>query len=56
MIQDFFGTYRLEIVYLHIISAVVWVGGMITLRYAAHQSFQNIEDSRMRLTRASHAL
>jgi len=56
MIQEFFGTYRLEIVYLHIISAVVWVGGMIALRYAAHQSFQSIEDPRIRLTRASHAL
>ncbi len=56
MIQEFFGTYRLEIVYLHIISAVVWVGGMIALRYAAHQSLQSIEDPKIRLTRASHAL
>jgi len=56
MMQEFFGTYRLEIIYLHIISAVVWVGGMIALRYAAHQSFQNIKDPKEKLTRASQAL
>lgn len=44
------------IVFLHVISAVVWVGGMIAMRFAAHHSFASIEDPRMKLTRIAHAL
>jgi len=44
------------IVFLHVISAVVWVGGMIAMRFAAHNSFASIEDPRMKLTRIAHAL
>jgi len=43
------------IVFLHVISAVVWVGGMIAMRFAAHQSFMQL-DAPERLIRASHAL
>lgn len=43
------------IVFLHVISAVVWVGGMIAMRFAAHQSFMQL-DAPERLLRASHAL
>ena len=43
------------IVFLHVISAVVWVGGMIGMRFAAHQSFAEL-DAPLRLARASHAL
>jgi putative copper export protein len=25
------------IVFLHVISAVIWVGGMVAMRFAAHQ-------------------
>jgi len=44
------------IVFLHVISAVVWVGGMIAMRFAAHHSFASIEDPRMKLQRIAHAL
>ena len=44
------------IVFLHVISAVVWVGGMIAMRFAAHHSLASIEDPRMKLTRIAHAL
>ena len=44
------------IVFLHVISAVIWVGGMVAMRFAAHQSFISIEDPRMKLTRIAHAL
>ncbi len=44
------------IVFLHVISAVVWVGGMIAMRYAAHQSFMELHEPPERLERIAHAL
>ena len=44
------------IVFLHILSAIVWVGGMIAMRFAAHQSFVHIENPAFRLERIAHAL
>lgn len=54
--QDIFLEYKTFIVFLHVISAVVWVGGMISMRYAAHYSFMEIESPQKRLERISHAL
>jgi uncharacterized membrane protein len=51
-----FSDYRTTIIFLHIISAVIWVGGMITMRFAAHASCSMIEDPKMRMQRATHAL
>lgn len=51
-----FADYRTTIIFLHIISAVLWVGGMVTMRYAAHASCSMIEDPKMRMQRAAHAL
>ena len=53
---ELFADYRTQIVFLHIISAVVWVGGMIAMRFAAHNSFMEIESPLHRLERISHAL
>ena len=39
------------IVFLHVISAVIWVGGMVAMRFAAHHSFIKVDDPRMRLER-----
>ena len=47
--------YRTPIVFFHVISAVIWVGGMIALRFAAHHSFMQL-DAPERLKRAAHAL
>jgi len=55
MIQ-LFSDYRTQIVFLHIISAVVWVGGMIAMKFAAHPSFVRIESPFHRLERISYAL
>jgi uncharacterized membrane protein len=52
---DLFWENRTFIVFLHVISAVIWVGGMIAMRYATHQSLMHLE-SRVRLERVSHAL
>jgi uncharacterized membrane protein len=51
-----FSDYRTPIVFLHIISAVVWVGGMVAMKFAAHPSFVQIESPLHRLERISQAL
>jgi len=53
---DFFLENKIIFVFLHVISAVVWVGGMIAMRFAAHQSFLEIENPLKRLERIAHAL
>lgn len=56
MMITLFADFRTEIIFLHIVSAVVWVGGMVAMRFAAHQSFSEIESPLHRLERISHAL
>jgi len=53
---EIFADYRTQIVFLHVISAVVWVGGMVAMRFAAHQSIQEIESPMHRIERTAHAL
>jgi len=53
--NEFFAEYRIIIVFLHVISAVVWVGGMIIMRFAVHYSFAHLEGPE-KLQRTSHAL
>ncbi|MDQ1298165.1 MAG: hypothetical protein QG558_704 [Campylobacterota bacterium] len=51
-----FSDYRTTIIFLHVLGAVIWVGGMITMRFAAHASCSMIEDPKVRMQRAAHAL
>lgn len=51
-----FAHHRTLIVFLHIISAVIWVGGMIAIRFAVHQSMALISDPKLRLERSAHIL
>ena len=53
---DFFAEYKTLIVFLHVLSAVVWVGGMIAMKYAAHPSFVRIESPAKRLEHIALAL
>jgi len=39
------------IVFLHVISAVLWVGGMIAIRFAIHYSIQNIVEPKIKIER-----
>lgn len=48
---EFFGSFAHEIIFLHVFSAIVWVGGMIAIRFAVHPSLQLIEDPKVRLGR-----
>ena len=53
--SEFFVENRNMIVFLHVISAVIWVGGMIAIRFAAHYSFARLEPPQ-RLERTAHVL
>ena len=37
------------IVFIHVLSAVIWIGGMIAIRFAVHYSIQSIEDPKVKL-------
>lgn len=47
--NNFFATYAHTIIFLHILSAIIWVGGMIAIRLAVHPHLQLIEDTRLKL-------
>lgn len=40
------------IVFFHVVSAIVWVGGMIAVRVAVHPALQNIEEPKIRIARS----
>ncbi|MFK5937248.1 MAG: hypothetical protein QM497_02525 [Sulfurimonas sp.] len=56
LIYEIFADYRTQIIFFHVVSAVVWVGGMIAMRFAAHNSFAEIESPLHRMERSAHAL
>jgi uncharacterized membrane protein len=41
--------YSHTVVFLHVLSAFVWVGGMIAIRVAVHPVLQSIEEPRIKL-------
>ncbi len=47
--ETLFSNYASLIVFLHVISAVLWVGGMIAIRFAVHYSMQEIDEPRIKL-------
>lgn len=47
--QDIFDQYAPFIVFIHVLSAIVWVGGMIAIRLTVHPSLQTIESSQIKL-------
>jgi len=47
--QEFFNQYATFIVFIHVLSAIVWVGGMIAIRLTVHPSLQNIESPEIKL-------
>ncbi|SFV62647.1 hypothetical protein MNB_SV-9-927 [hydrothermal vent metagenome] len=46
---ELFGSYTHEIIFLHILSAIIWVGGMIAIRLAVHPNLQMIDDPNIKL-------
>ena len=47
--QEFFNQYATLIVFIHVLSAMVWVGGMIAIRLTVHPSLQTIENPQIKL-------
>ena len=39
------------IIFLHVLSAIVWIGGMIAIRFAVHFSMQHIDEPKIKLSR-----
>ncbi|MBP7742149.1 MAG: hypothetical protein KA073_02110 [Aliarcobacter sp.] len=53
---ELFNNFSSTIVFLHVISAVIWVGGMIAIRFAVHYSMQDIQDPKVKLGRTLESL
>jgi len=47
--KELFTEYVVLIVFLHVLSAIIWIGGMIAIRVAVHPSMQSIEDGKIKL-------
>ncbi len=54
--ESLFANFSAVIVFLHVISAVIWVGGMIAIRLAVHYSMQEIDDPKIKLGRTLESL
>ncbi len=47
--QEIFNQYASLIVFIHVLSAIVWIGGMIAIRVTVHPSLQTIESPQIKL-------
>ncbi len=56
MIAELFAShvFTTAVIFAHVISAVVWVGGMIALRFAVHPSMMLIATPEVRISRSLH--
>ena len=48
---SFMADYASEIVFVHILGAIIWVGGMIVLKLVVRPSMLNISDDKIRIAR-----
>lgn len=44
-----YANYAHTIVFLHVLSAFIWVGGMIAIRFAVHPTMQSIDEPKIKL-------
>lgn len=49
--SEFFANFSTLIIFLHVLSAIIWIGGMIVIRFGVHYSMQKIEEPKQRLGR-----
>lgn len=52
--QALFEHYKTIILFLHIVSAVIWVGGMVAIKFAVHPVLQSIEEPKIKLGKTLH--
>jgi uncharacterized membrane protein len=48
-ISELFNNFAGLIIFLHVLSAIIWVGGMITIKFAVHNSIADIEKQEIKL-------
>lgn len=48
---EFFLEHSKLILFFHLLSVVIWIGGMIVIRFSVHYSFFKIDDVKTRLER-----
>jgi len=48
-IVNIFGDFAGIIIFFHVISAVIWIGGMIVVRFAVHSAMQDIKEPQIKL-------
>ncbi|RXI28462.1 hypothetical protein [Aliarcobacter trophiarum] len=48
---EFFLEHSKLILFFHLLSVVIWIGGMIVIRFSVHYSFLKIDDVKTRLER-----
>lgn len=51
MIREVFANFSTLIVFAHVLSAIIWIGGMVAIRFAIHPSMQNITEPKIKLAR-----
>lgn len=54
--SELFANYANFILFVHVFSAIFWVGGMLAIRLAVHPALQHIEDPTIRLARTLEIL
>ncbi|WP_321469013.1 hypothetical protein [Halarcobacter sp.] len=54
--ETLFNNFSSLIVFLHVLSAIIWVGGMIAIRFAVHYSMQEVDDPKIKLGRTLESL
>lgn len=47
--KEIYENYTSIVIFLHILAAVIWVGGMIAVKIAVHPALQSIEDVQIKL-------
>ena len=52
LFQEIMMTNAREVVFIHVLSAVFWVGGMTVMRFIVQPVLKNIQDEKIRLARA----
>ncbi|CAA6801772.1 MAG: Unknown protein [uncultured Sulfurovum sp.] len=46
---ELFNNHANIIIFLHVLSAIIWIGGMIAIRLAVHPTLQSIEEPKIKL-------
>lgn len=53
---EIFINYSKYIIFFHILSAIIWIGGMVAIRFSVHYAMQNISEPKVKLARTLEIL